>query len=403
MNRLKLGSLVVVLAAAGVAWFYFGQSDNANETAAKAGSPATAGQTRGGGGPGGGGGRGGRGGPRTALVVVDKASEALVNDRLKAVGSGTAVASVSVVPLSDGILSEVLVTSGQQVAQGDVLARLENDSELISRDRAARNVADAITDEARLARLFQSRTTTEVELNVARADLADAELTLRDAELTLTQRDITAPISGVVGLIAVDQGNYVTTQSEIVTIDDRSTLVLEFWIPERFANQVAPGQQVEARSQANPSIMYQGTISGIGSRIETDSRTLPVQARIDNSEDKLRPGMSFNIEMNFAGETYPAVNPLAIQWDSQGSYVWKVNEDKVQRLPVQIIQRNPESVLVAAELAVGEQVVIEGLLSLRNGATVRIQGAERAREKPPEGAVASETKTASERKKVAGQ
>jgi RND family efflux transporter MFP subunit len=189
--------------------------------------------------------------------------------------------------------------------------------------------------------------------------------------LKLTRRTVTAPISGMVGLIPVDKGNYVTTQTELITIDDRSTIIVEFWIPETFANQISLNQPIDAIALADPGKTYKGTVSGIGSRIETDSRTLPVQARLDNSSDRLRPGMSFELTLKFAGQEYPAIDPLSVQWDSNGSYIWRVVEGKVQRVSVTIIQRNPESVLVNADIATGESIVREGLISLRPGASVR--------------------------------
>jgi len=324
-------------------------------------------------------GRGGsRGGGRPpALVVVQPVVEAVINDRLKAVGSGKAKASVSVVPLSSGLLDDLLVTSGQYVEKGAVLARLDNAEQQIAHDRAVQYADKAAVDETRVAKLFNSNTISESELVEARNELIDARLSMRDTALTLKRRNITAPIAGVVGLIAVNEGNYVTPQTEIATIDDRSTVVLEFWVPERFSNQVAKDQSIQATSQANPARVHNGTITGIGSRVETDSRTLPVQAALNNEDDSLRPGMAFNIDLSFTGQSYPAVNPLAIQWDSKGSYVWAVEDSKVKRIAVQIIQRNPESVLVAGEIAAGAQVVTEGLLALRPGASVRVQGSDR--------------------------
>ena len=315
-----------------------------------------------------------RGGRPPALVITRPVTAALINDRLKAVGSGTAVASVSVVPLSGGILTEVLVTAGQQVKSGDVLARLDDESELIARDRATRNAADAATDAARIKKLFRSKASTQVELNRSQAAFADAELALREAELTLARRTVTAPISGIVGLVPVDKGNYVTPQTELITIDDRSTIIVEFWIPETFANQIKLNQAIDAVALANPTKVYKGIVSGVGSRIETDSRTLPVQAKLDNSSDALRPGMSFELLLKFEGQEYPAIDPLSIQWDSNGSYIWRIVEDKAQRVSVTIIQRNPESVLVDADINVDDAIVREGLMSLRPGASVRTQG-----------------------------
>ncbi|MFK7859813.1 MAG: efflux RND transporter periplasmic adaptor subunit [Granulosicoccus sp.] len=330
-------------------------------------------------------GRPGRGGGRPPpLVVASSVTDVLINDRLKAVGNGTAQASVSVVPLSGGILTEVLVSPGQKVQTNAVLARLDDEEQQIARDRAAREASEAEIDATRLEQLYRSRTTTQVERNRARAVLSDAQLALRDAELKLARRTITAPIAGIVGFVSLDTGNYIDAQTELMTIDDRSELVVEFWVPERFANQIELGQSVSAIALADPGTVYVGTVSGIGSRIERDSRTLPVKARIENVNDKLRPGMSFELQLSFPGQSYPAVNPLAIQWDSGGSFVWQIVDEKVQRVPARIIQRNPESVLVDASLNPGDQVASEGLLALRPGAAVRIEGAQR-RDKQIEG------------------
>ena len=60
-------------------------------------------------------------------------------------------------------------------------------------------------------------------------------LALRDAELALERRSIVAPIAGIVGILPVEAGNYVTSQTAIATIDDRSSIIVDFWVPERFA------------------------------------------------------------------------------------------------------------------------------------------------------------------------
>lgn len=322
----------------------------------------------------GGRGTGGRARP-PALVVTAPVTSAIINDRLKAVGNGTASASVSVVPLSGGILAEVLVKPGELVEKDSVLARLDDQEQLIARQRAELAMFEATTDVERLTKLFRSRTATEVELDRAKTALSDAELALRDATLRFDRRTIKAPIKGFVGFVSVDAGNFVSAQTELMTIDDRSTVVVEFWIPARFANDIAVNQTIKALALANPGEPLSGTIIGIGTRVEEDSRTLPVKASIDNRSDSLRPGMSFELNLSFDGDTYPAVNPLAIQWDSKGPYIWRVVDNKVQRVVVNIIQRNTESVLVNAALSADDNVVIEGLLALRDGATVRVQGA----------------------------
>ena len=82
--------------------------------------------------------------------------------------------------------------------------------------------------------------------------------------------------------------------------------------------------------------------------------------------------MSFQVTMKFPGDTYPSVDPLAIQWGTDGAFVWAVRDGKAERVPVRIIQRNTESVLVSAELAESDSVVTEGVHVVRDGAELLI-------------------------------
>ena len=133
-----------------------------------------------------------------------------------------------------------------------------------------------------------------VQLTEAELAVRNAELALRDSELALARRAIVAPISGVVGIISVSAGSYVTSQSEIATIDDRSEILVDFWVPERFAGMLSVGDPLEATSIARPGDVFQGKVSAIDNRIDADSRTMRVQASIGNPDDALRAGMSFN-------------------------------------------------------------------------------------------------------------
>jgi len=160
-----------------------------------------------------------------------------------------------------------------------------------------------------------------------------------------------------------------------VTIDDRTAILVDFWAPERFAVAIEPGQPVEASSIARPGQVFSGKVEAIDNRIDPASRTMRIRARVENPGDVLRAGMAFNVGMRFAGERYPAVDPLAIQWDGEGSYVWQVRDNKSVKTRVRVVQRNPDAVLVGGELKEGDRIVTEGLQRVREGAPVRILGA----------------------------
>ncbi|TPI70077.1 efflux RND transporter periplasmic adaptor subunit [Mesorhizobium sp. B3-1-3] len=311
-------------------------------------------------------------------IVASPAGTATINDRLQAIGTGRANATVTVNPYSSGRLTELLVQSGTHVEKGDVIARLDSETEVIARDRAQVAIEDAQSKLDRVKSLRASNAATPVAVADAQVTLANARLALRDAELALERRSIVAPIEGTVGILPIAAGNYVTNQSAIATLDDRSSILVDFWVPERFAAAVKVGAQLSATPLANPNQVYTGTVSAIDNHIDENSRTLLVKATIANPADSLRAGMSFQIGMRFPGDTYPAVSPLAIQWGTDGAYIWAVDNGKAKRVPVRIIQRNTETVLIDAPVVSGDLVVTEGTQSVSEGGDVRIAGEDRA-------------------------
>lgn len=319
----------------------------------------------------------------TAPVIV-----ATINDRLSAIGTGRALRSVQVTPFTSGRLTEIVVRSGAELRAGDVIARMDAEAEQISLDRASIALEDARARLQRLESLRASNTVTTVQVNEAELAVRNAELALRDAELALERREIVSPIDGIVGIISVSEGNYVTSQTEIATIDDRSQILIDFWVPERFSSQIRIGTPLQATSVARGNEIFRGEVIALDNRIDAQSRTLRVQAGVENPGDTLRAGMSFQVEIRFPGDTYPAVDPLAIQWGTEGAFVWAVRDGMAERHPVRIIQRSTDKVLVSADLPEGMQIVTEGIHSVREGREVRIAvrpGAGREAETEDEG------------------
>ena len=323
-----------------------------------------------------------RRGGREALVVMAPVETGTINDRISAIGTGVAIKTVTVRPQVAGQVESVEVASGSIVRQGDIIAMLDSRSEAIAVDRARVAMAAVRDKMHRYENLLKNRTISSVEVEQARTELENAELAKREAELDLDRRMIKAPISGFIGILGIAKGDYVTTQTDITNIDDRSQILVEFFVPEKFAGLMVPGTSVSATSVARPGERFSGVLHAVDNRVDQASRTLRVQALIPNTDDSLRSGMSFQVAMQFKGEDHPSVDPLAIQWDSNGSYVWGVKEGKAVRVPAAIVQRNADRVLVNAELAPGDMVITEGIQNVRPGGAVRTAGESDSREKP---------------------
>lgn len=327
----------------------------------------------------GGGRRRGFGGGVTR-VIVEKVVEQTLADAVRAIGDGEALRAVTVRSKAVGLVTDILVAAGGRVEAASTIARLEDEAETIARERAQLMVEDARDTLERLTLLRGN--VTKVRLREAEVALRTAELELRKTEFELEQREITAPIAGWIGIIDTEVGDRVAAQDVLATITDRSLIVIDFRVPERVIPYLSIGKAITVTPLGLRDTVLEGEISAIDTIVDRASRTLRVQGRVKNDDDMLRVGMAFQVDLSFPGETLLSIPPLALQWSSEGAFVWAVRDEKAERVAVEIRQRNAESIMVDAKLQAGEMIVVEGVQNLRPGSTVEIAN-------PPEAARAS--------------
>lgn len=323
---------------------------------------------------------------RPTIVFAGAVGEADTRTQMRAIATGEAEHSVVVYPDTTGIIATVPLKSGDEVAAGAPLAVLQKDSEELAVNRA-RIALDAADEKLqRYQRLAESRAVSSVEANDAVRERDNARLDLRAAEVALAKRTILAPLGGRVGIVNVEPGDLVSNQNAITTVDDRKRLRAIFYAPEAFVQDLTIGQPVEAVATARPENVYRGMISAIDSRLDQTSRTLRTEALLDNAADELRPGMSFVITLRLPGERLLAVDPLAVQWERDGAFVWKIVDNKIQKASVRVVERSIDRIILTSEaLKLNDRVVVEGVQSVREGGTVDVRG-----EPKPPAAPASE-------------
>ncbi|WP_407495179.1 efflux RND transporter periplasmic adaptor subunit [Pseudooceanicola sp. MF1-13] len=312
----------------------------------------------------------GPGGP--TMVVTAAVGTGALNDRITAIGDGRALRSVNVRAEASGRITEIGFRPGEKVEDDTVIFRLNDEAERIALERARLVLADAQEDARRLEQLRQAGSATAVALRQAELALRNAELGVRQAEFDLEQRLVLAPISGWMGLLEYEVGDRVSTADELAVVSDRSEIQVEFRVPERALAQLQPGMTIQAQPLALPGVELSGELVAIDNMVDRNSRTVRVLAQLSNEGDRLRDGMSLSVNLSFEGDAYPTVDPLAVQWSSNGAFVWAVRDGVATRVPVDIRQRNADAVLVAADLEAGEPVVIEGVQTLRPGAEVNV-------------------------------
>lgn len=316
---------------------------------------------------------GGRSRDGATPVIAVTVGEMVREDRITAIGDGRARRSVTVRSNAVGVITALNLAAGGYVEEGTLIVKLQDEAESIALEQARIQLEDARTEEARIKRLQASGATTEVRLKETELLLRNAELSVRQAEFDLSQRKFTAPISGWVGIINLEEGDRVSAQDQLVTITDRSEILIDFRVPERAVRNIKVGQSIQVMPLGFDDKVLTGEISAIDTVVDRASRTLLVQGRVANEEDLLRAGMAFSVNLTFPGNTLLSIAPLAVQWSSDGPYVWAVRDGKASQVVVKIVQRNSDQVLVSSDgLAADDLVITEGVQTLREGSEVSV-------------------------------
>lgn len=317
---------------------------------------------------------GGRPGAGSGATVVTKAEVALEPyvDTFRSVGTAKAQATVTVEAEVSGKVTDVHFGANQMINAGDALVSLDDQVEQIALRSAKASLSEAEATLERYTMLRESNsgvvasvtvTEAETQVEIARANLAKAEYDLE-------QKTIRAPISGTLGLSDVEPGVYLAAGSEIVNITDQSRLTVEFGLPDRAASSIAVGQNVRLVTGSMVGRIFEGVVEGFDGQIDATTRTIKVRAGIDNEDGALLPGVIFNVMLAEPNAPLPRVPANAITWSRDGASVWRIVDGKAERVQVEIRHRANDMVWLEADLEAGQQVVVEGVQKLREGASV---------------------------------
>ena len=360
MKTLKLLAVGVIAGAVvgggGIALLLSNSNSDPQQTAAG---------PRGGGGPG-----GGRPARRAykPTVAMALAKEASVTKTINVLGEARALKSIAITSEVTGLVEEVNIAPGKRVKQGEMILRVVDDAQSIALARTRAQYPIAKANAERYRQLAAEDAASPLEADEAFNELKRLEAELRSAELEKGQRTITAPLDGIAGITEIETGDYLRAGDVITTLDDTSSVVIEFSVPQESAAYVELGQDVSAGLTSDAGRAFKGSITAIDSRIDSASRTLRAEATIENGDGVLLPGAVFAVSTLRAGAKAVSVPGLAVQWDRAGAYVWKRGDDGMAvRASVQILQRRDDIVLVQGDVRVGDAIAADGADRVRAG------------------------------------
>ena len=289
-----------------------------------------------------------------------------------------------------GRIIELPVIEGQQVSQGDLIARLDPADFQSRLDQAEANYRQAQSTFERYKEIIERGAVSRQELDLRQRNYEVAQAELATARKALSDTRLIAPFAGEIGRRLVDNFVNVREKQGVVILQDLTTLEVLVTIPEQDWARARPGLSREERTALItpmvsltmiPNREFPARIKEIATVADPITRTFEVIAEMDNPDDvSILPGMTANVRVTVPGDgavttdaaaySIPANAVLA---DAEGnSTVWKVDPDTmtVSRAVIQLGDVSGNQVRVLAGLNPGDRIATSGVHKLREGMQV---------------------------------
>ncbi|MEX1120128.1 MAG: efflux RND transporter periplasmic adaptor subunit [Terrimicrobiaceae bacterium] len=319
------------------------------------------------------------GGGKPMAVIVAKAKKVPFADRVEALGTLRANESVDLTATVTERVTFLGFEDGVRVQKGQVLVKLSSTEE-----EAQLTEAVATTNEARLqydraTQLAQRGASSVSALDESRRNFETASARQGAIESVLANLVVKAPFDGIVGLRNISVGALVRPGDLITTVDDDSTMLLDFSIPSSFLPVIAIGQEIEAKTAGFGSKTFRGNVRSLSSRIDPVTRTVIVRAELPNPERLLKPGLLMTVEFFSNPRDTVLVPEGALLPSGRRSFVMvaapsPTDPSKLfaERREVTTGSRRQGEVEITGGLEAGEQVVTHGGFKLAEGTALNV-------------------------------
>jgi len=303
--------------------------------------------------------------------------------QLSAVGSLRAVHGIDVTSEIGGLVRAVLFKSGDEARVGQVLVQLNADADigLLRSLEASAELARIVYD--RDQEQFKIQAISQATLDADAANLKGKEAQVAEQAAVVEKKTIRAMFDGKLGINFVNPGQYVNPGDKIVTLQSLDPIYVDFFLPQQYLSRVKIGQTVTVTTDAVPGRTFEGRITAVNPKVDTDTRNVQIEATIANAKHELLPGMygSVTVESG-AVEQYLTLPQTAVTFNPYGESVYIIEDGgkgpdghpllTVKQTFVTVGETRGDQVAILKGINPGETVATSGQLKLKNGSAVII-------------------------------
>jgi membrane fusion protein (multidrug efflux system) len=275
-------------------------------------------------------------------------------------------------PELGGRLAAVHFREGEAVKAGELLVSLDDAIARAELAQARANLDLAEKSFQRTQLLFTRGASNAQAQDEAQSQQQAARASLALAQARLDKTQIRAPYDGVLGLRQVSVGDYLSAGQDLVNLEVLDPLKVDFRIPQKAVSQVHIGQAIELSLDAYPGERFKGAIIALNPRLDEVGRSQAIRARVDNRDQRLKPGQFVKVSVILAERPQALLIPEeAVMPMGQLQFVNLVVDGKVERRQIRIGQRLRGKAEVVEGLQGDETLISAGWQKVAPGREVR--------------------------------
>lgn len=329
---------------------------------------------------------------KEVFVEVEELKKDMIRDEYYSLGSVKVGRTYNMNALVNADVTEVFVSVGDKVKEGDVLFELDSSDFATNRTSQLSNIKTQ-RDSAKIQRDFardnyENQKTLYSQGIVSKSTLDQAENSYESAQIsysnTLTSYQTTlstlsssednyviiSPIDGIVTDRTIEENQMATTQNGVV-ISEYNPIKVSISIPSSKIHEIYVNQNVRVEFPGQ-DYTVEGVVTSLS--LSSQSSNYPCEILLDNSDGILLPGMTAEVYLEIDRvESGFIVDKKMVLNDKIGDYIFIIENDKAIRVDIAIGIENGEKIQIIGDLNVSDKIVTKGQQYLENDDKVKIK------------------------------
>jgi membrane fusion protein (multidrug efflux system) len=263
-----------------------------------------------------------------------------------------------------GLVTKVNVQSGDEVKEGQALLQLRDSEDVAQLHQLEAAAALAEVTFGRAKQQLAVQAISKADYDQAAADLKGKQAAVAQQQVNVQRKQLRAPFAGRAGIVTITPGTYLNSGTTIVTLQQIDPVFIDFHLPQKNIADLKVGQKVALTLDAFAGKTFEGELSAINPKVDSDTRNVMVEAKVANPDQLLTPGMFADVSVDVGTkQRYLTLPQTAVVYNPYGETVFVVKKKaEVDKAAAEEAKKNGANPAAAAPATKGPPIPPDALV-----------------------------------------